>query len=337
MNYKVSFCIPVYNKSDITYQLVTKMLNNPNQEFQIVISDNASTDDTVERLKKIKDSRLKLVVNEANVGAKLNWYHALEQGDGDFLYFVIGRDKLNPHKIDTLIETLKMAEKKGIKLLKDGPCGKLPDETGKLVVFEQAEAVKRFLDVEHPSGLIYERNAYRKLKNRKKYYQHSQTYPENWIKRDLISKYPAAKIAANVYYGKANVNLKKIKSGYEDTQIPFYYPQKRTEHNIYILDMVEYSGLFDLSIQEYEEFFIYKYKKLLMYVAYHWASCMQNAVHAGHYSHEIRVVPKTEMIANVLKTYKTVNRHFASKISMQRKVHLFVETFKRIVAIINQV
>lgn len=337
MEYKVSFCIPVYNKSDATYQLVTGLLSNPNKEFQVVICDNASSDDTVERLGRIRDSRLKVVVNPKNIGAKGNWYRALEEGDGQFLYFVIGRDQLNPKKIEDLIDVLRDAERKGVKLLKDGPCGKQADEKGRLQIFCGIEAVKRFLDIEHPTGLIYERNAYRSLNCRKKYYQYSDTYPENWIKRDLIAQYnKAAKISANVYFGKSSISLKKIKSGYEDTQIPFYYPQKRTEQHIHILDMVEYSRKFNLSKKEYDEFFVNKCERMFSYVSWHWRSCMQNPVHAGHYAHEIRLVSQREMIGNVLKAYKTVNRYYKCEMNFLRKIKVWYVVVKKIQDIIVQ-
>ena len=205
---------------------------------------------------------------------------------------------------------------------------------GELQIYSGIEAVIRFLDIEHPTGLIYERQAYHKLMNRKKYYQFSDTYPENWIKRDLLSCYKAAKISANVYYGKTSISLGKVKSGYEDTQIPFYYPSKRTEQHIHILDMVEYSNRFKFSSKEYDRFFLYKCDKVFSYVSWHWKSCMQNPIHAGHYSHEIREVTKGEMLGNIIKAYKTVDRYYASKIGLYRRIRVFIVAMKKMEDII---
>ena len=121
MNYIVSFCTPVFNSSAATYQYVKKMLSNPNPGFQLVISDDASEDDVLDRLKTIQDTRLKIVAHKERVGAERNWHQALDAGDGEYLYFVIARDKLNPRKIDELIQILSEAKEQNISLLKDGP------------------------------------------------------------------------------------------------------------------------------------------------------------------------------------------------------------------------
>lgn len=335
MNYIVSFCTPVFNSSVTTYQYVKKVLSNPNPGFQLVISDNASEDDLLDRLKTIKDTRLKIVAHKERVSAERNWYQALEAGDGEYLYFVIGRDKLNPRKIDELIQILLIAKEQNISLLKDGPCGKRADEHKRMVVFSGAEAIKRFLGVEHPTGLIYRRSAYRNIRNRRKYYDMADTYPENWIQRDLLKNSCAAKISANVYCGKTNVNLKKVKSRYKQgEQVPFWYPQKRVESNIRILNMVEYSHQFHFTKREYDDLFCYRCNKAMDYVSYHWRSCLQNRDHAGHYGHEVRKVGKAEMICNIIKAYNTIIRYYGSEISFTRKIRIHMICMKKIVGIV---
>ena len=82
-NYIVTFCIPTYNQADVIWRIVTQILSSPEPRFQVVVSDNGSTDHTWEKLSVISDSRLKLCKNPYSITPpQLNWLNALNQGDG---------------------------------------------------------------------------------------------------------------------------------------------------------------------------------------------------------------------------------------------------------------
>ena len=71
---KVSICVPCYNEQDNVrpvYEAIThEMANIPQYDYEIIFRDNASTDETYERLKSIarEDNRVKIVENLANYG-----------------------------------------------------------------------------------------------------------------------------------------------------------------------------------------------------------------------------------------------------------------------------
>ncbi len=320
MSYRVSFCIPVYNQADSVCRVVKELLKIPNKDFQIVVSDNASTDGTIEKLMDISDSRLKIVVNKENVGAKRNWCCALEAGDGDYLYLVMGRDNLNPSRVDFLIRTLEIAKKGGIKLLEDCSflCG------SKMRVYTGLDAAKEFLKIGHPTGLIFERQAYHEIKKRKKYFMLPVTYPELWIKRDLLLRHnSAAYIPGRVYDGTHNIDLAKVKSTYEDTNIPHYHPAKVVEVYTYVLNMAD---KFDFTEKEYNDFFISTYEQIMWRVSAYWKERMESPKWAGHYSYEVRHVKKKELLWNILRAYKTINAYFSSRMNNELKIRLFLLT-----------
>lgn len=334
MEYIVSFCIAVYNKADATYNLVQSLLSNQNPRFQVVISDNASTDDTVERLLSIEDSRLKVVVNPTNLGPEKNWGKALENGDGRFLYFIIGRDVINPKRIGILIDLLEQADALGVKLLRDGPCGRLADETESFQVFTGVEAIKRFMRIEHPSGLIYHREAYKRIKNRQAYYNLKDVYPELRIQRDLLLNAPAAKISAYVYYGKAIPTLRSVKSVYQKDKLPFYCPAKRVAQHIKLMNMIIEKMDSIFSRRELDEIIADIYKRMMFFVTLHWKDIMNSAEHAGHYKHELRIVSKAEQCLNVIKASNTVNRYFGYRFGIIRRLKLIGITAKTLCTIV---
>ena len=86
---KISFISPCFNEQDNVndlYDRVSAVWNqNPQFDYEFVIIDNASTDDTVKKLKEIalKDSRVKIIVNTRNFGHIRSPYWGILQTTGD--------------------------------------------------------------------------------------------------------------------------------------------------------------------------------------------------------------------------------------------------------------
>ncbi len=90
----VSVCIPVFNCADYIGQAINSVLNQTFSDFELVIIDNASTDDTVKVISKFNDKRLKIIKNDKNIGAKGNWNLCLKQARGEFIKILPADDLL---------------------------------------------------------------------------------------------------------------------------------------------------------------------------------------------------------------------------------------------------
>ncbi len=328
MGYKLSFCIPEYNNSDAAYKLATQLLSNPDDRFQVVISDNASSDDTIERLKTIKDGRLKLCMNQTNVGAKLNWCRALEHGDGEWLYLVMGRDKLDADNIGKLIEMLDYCSDKNVGCVADRRI------TGRICIFNLYDSVQYFLKCgEHPTGAIFKREAFFNIRCRENYFQLAFAYPETYIKREILCSGKAgAIVSSNVYTGKVNIDKTKVVSLFEPNKsILYWYPQRQTEQFIHELKMTEYDHKFHFNRSEYDALFLNNWRRLLNKVSYGWKHHNEDKVWTAHYGKECRTVGKKEMLCNILSAHKTVT-HFYSrqnwKMSFRRHLQMMYITLK---------
>ena len=66
----ISVMIPAYNHAHFIGRAIESVLNQQFQDFDVVVVDDASTDDTVEVVVKYcrRDSPVHLVVNEQNLG-----------------------------------------------------------------------------------------------------------------------------------------------------------------------------------------------------------------------------------------------------------------------------
>jgi glycosyltransferase involved in cell wall biosynthesis len=64
---KATFLMTAFNSSKTIAEAVNSVLNQSYKEFQLIIVDDASTDDTPDIITSIKDSRIQLIRNESNL------------------------------------------------------------------------------------------------------------------------------------------------------------------------------------------------------------------------------------------------------------------------------
>lgn len=92
-----SVTIPTYNASTYLREtLESVLLQDPgNEEMEIIIVDNCSTDDTIEIVKSIGGTRIKLIVNEKNLGAVGNFNRCVEVASGKLIHLLNADDLVN--------------------------------------------------------------------------------------------------------------------------------------------------------------------------------------------------------------------------------------------------
>jgi len=101
----ISFCIPTYNRAHRVFGCVTHILKYPHDKIEVVVSDNASTDNTLELLNGIKDERLTIYSNETNIyGA--NWPLAVARAAGQWAVLMSDEDIVNLDAIDHYIDNI---------------------------------------------------------------------------------------------------------------------------------------------------------------------------------------------------------------------------------------
>ncbi len=65
---KLSICIPTFNGSNTIKRTINSILKQSYQNFEIIINDDYSKDDTEKIIKNIKDKRIKFYKNKMNLG-----------------------------------------------------------------------------------------------------------------------------------------------------------------------------------------------------------------------------------------------------------------------------
>ena len=92
----VTIAIPTFNRASLLKKCVEVALSQTYQRFELLVSDNASTDETAEVLRGFNDSRLRVVRQPHNIGLIPNWNACLAEARGEFIVFCSDDDALAP-------------------------------------------------------------------------------------------------------------------------------------------------------------------------------------------------------------------------------------------------
>jgi abequosyltransferase len=112
-NIKLSVAIPTYNGSkDIREALdsIISQLNDIREEVEIVVSDNASTDETPEIMREYQGKYpfIKYFRNDENLGADRNFDLAVRRSRGEYVWLFCDDDKLKTGAMKKVLNVLKL-------------------------------------------------------------------------------------------------------------------------------------------------------------------------------------------------------------------------------------
>lgn len=96
----VSVIIPTYNSSKYILETIDAILSQTLQDFEVIIVDDCSMDNTVELLKSIPDTRLKIYVNDKNMGIPYNHNRLLSLVSTDFIAIQDHDDVSYPDRLE---------------------------------------------------------------------------------------------------------------------------------------------------------------------------------------------------------------------------------------------
>jgi hypothetical protein len=115
----VSVCIPTYNYARYLPRAIESVLAQTYGDFELIVSDNASTDDTQAVLAGFSDPRIRTFRNERNLGLFGNFSRCLELAGGDMVKFVCADDWLDPAYLSRTVPLMERHDEIGL-LTTDG-------------------------------------------------------------------------------------------------------------------------------------------------------------------------------------------------------------------------
>jgi teichuronic acid biosynthesis glycosyltransferase TuaG len=101
MTCQISIIMPAYNCSEFIAESIDSVLAQSVTDWELIIVDDCSTDDTCAIVKSyMTDSRIKLLINDVNLGAAKTRNKAFDFASGRFLAFLDGDDLWTPDKLE---------------------------------------------------------------------------------------------------------------------------------------------------------------------------------------------------------------------------------------------
>jgi glycosyltransferase involved in cell wall biosynthesis len=107
-----SICIPNYNYGHYLAETIQSVLDQTYQEFEIIVADNASTDNSVEVVESFNDPRIKLIRNQYNVGFAPNLQIVTRHANNQFLNLLSADDLMKPSALETYADLLSQQGEK---------------------------------------------------------------------------------------------------------------------------------------------------------------------------------------------------------------------------------
>ena len=105
-NELVSVVMPAHNSEKYIYFSIMSVLNQTHYNLELIIVDDNSTDNTVDVIKDISDSRIRLFRNQKNMGAAYCRNIAIQNSNGVFIAFLDSDDLWMPNKLKEQIDKL---------------------------------------------------------------------------------------------------------------------------------------------------------------------------------------------------------------------------------------
>jgi glycosyltransferase involved in cell wall biosynthesis len=106
---RISVIIPTYNRAPLIYRALDSVLRQTFSDFEIIVVDDCSQDETSYLVKKHDDPRIRLICHEKNLGAAAARNTGIEEAKGSYIAFLDSDDEWLPFKLDHQYKALKGA------------------------------------------------------------------------------------------------------------------------------------------------------------------------------------------------------------------------------------
>ena len=103
----ISVCIATYNGERYIRQQIESIVCQLNVDDEIIVSDDGSTDGTLDIVKGIGDKRIKIIEGPGRKSPILNFECALKASKGDFIFLADQDDVWKPDKVEICMKWLK--------------------------------------------------------------------------------------------------------------------------------------------------------------------------------------------------------------------------------------
>ena len=265
-NPKISVIMSVYNGEKYLREAIESILNQTFTDFEFIIVNDGSTDDTLEIIQSYNDERIKIINNEQNIGLTKSLNKALKQAKGKYIARQDADDVSLPNRFEEQIKYLE--EHSEIAVL----------GTSKYVINKDGKILRKVIALSDPGKILFNDNAFThgsvmlkkavvdKLGYYNELFRYSQDY-ELWLR--IVKHYKVSNLTQPLYKLRSHEENIRV-TNVEEAMLYHLLAQKLANNmlNAEILVKIEnggISGLYPyLNVQEkaiFHKAFGHKYAK----------------------------------------------------------------------------
>ena len=113
---KVSILTTVYNREKYIAACIDSVLASSYQDWELIIVDDVSTDTSLAIAKSYeqKDPRIKVYINQTNLGDYPNRNKAASYAKGTYIKYLDADDLIYPHGLEIMVHTMEQFPEAGL-------------------------------------------------------------------------------------------------------------------------------------------------------------------------------------------------------------------------------
>ena len=104
----LSYLVLSYNYERYIDKTIRSILEQTVQDFEIVVVDDCSKDNSVGVIRSFNDPRIRLLANEHNIGGAASYNRAVTEARGEWLVNLDADDWVAPHKAEIQLAAVSL-------------------------------------------------------------------------------------------------------------------------------------------------------------------------------------------------------------------------------------
>lgn len=181
---KYSIIIPVRNALEYAKDCIQSVLMQDYNNYEIIVSDNHSTDSVAKYVQSLKNPSIRLIKPESSLGMVDHFEFALSQAQGEWIIFLGADDGLQPYFFDLCNMLIEQAQKMGLRVI-NGPRA--------YFFWDGCEGIYGDIKISYAArSCFYKKNAKVSLLNSligiKEYFDLPQMYTTSVVHRSVVDK-----------------------------------------------------------------------------------------------------------------------------------------------------
>src|SRR5438046_1927113 len=102
----VSVVISTYNRRAKLERAIHSALNQSSKDIEVIVVDNASTDDTAQRMSDVKDPRMRYIRHETNKGGPAARNTGIKEAKSPLIAFLDDDDQWSSQKLEKQVRAM---------------------------------------------------------------------------------------------------------------------------------------------------------------------------------------------------------------------------------------